>query len=52
MPRVVEGGLAGCDDAVAVEQVVLLDVFGAHGGRMRRASHWGGGRSQVSGVPR
>ena len=27
-PRVVEGGLAGCDDAVAVVEVVLRDVFG------------------------
>ena len=36
-PRVVEGGLAGCDDAVAVVEVVLLEVFGAHGSRMRRA---------------
>ena len=35
-PRV-EGGLAGCDDAIAVVEVVLLEVFGAHGGRMRRA---------------
>ena len=28
-PRVVEGGLTGCDDAVAVVEVVLLEVFGA-----------------------
>ena len=36
-PRVVEGGLAGRVDAVAVVELVLLEVFGAHGGRMRRA---------------
>ena len=40
-PRVVEDGLAGCDDAVAVVEVVLLDVFGRHGGRERRTKPWG-----------
>jgi len=42
-PRV-EGGLAGCDDAVVVVEVVLLEVFGAHGGRTR-----GAGRGDAAG---
>ena len=38
---VVEGGLAGCDAAVAVLEVVLLDVFGAQRGRVQRTGRVG-----------
>ena len=47
-PRVVEGGLAGCDDAVAVVELVLLDVFGAHDGECGDTPAEGPGLVQVA----
>ena len=47
-PRVVESGLAGSDDAVAVVEVILLDVFGAHSNYVRRRAGRGKRLVQVA----